>query len=96
VKMVLITYNEAIDDEVMEILQVHSVEGYTKWTKVLGKGKTSGPHLLSHVWPKANNVLATAVEDETASVLLQGVEKLKQTVGREGIKAFLLPLEGLV
>ena len=95
-KMVLITYNEAIDDEVMEILQVQSVEGYTKWTKVLGKGKTSGPHLSTHVWPKANNVLAIAIEDEKAKDLLADVEKLKQAVGREGIKAFLLPLEGLV
>ena len=94
-KMVLIMYNEAIDEEVMELLEANTVEGYTKWTKVLGKGRASGPHLLSHVWPKANNVLAISVEDEEAKKLLEGVKRLRETVGAEGIKAFLMPLEAV-
>ena len=92
-KMVLIAYNEAIDEEVMEILKVNSVEGYTKWTMALGKGKTSGPHLLTHVWPKANNVIAVSVEDEQARSILEGVRNLRTTAGQEGVKAFVLPLE---
>ena len=92
-KMVLIAYNEAIDEEVMEILKVNSVEGYTKWTKALGKGKTSGPHLLTHVWPKANNVIAVSVEDEKAGHILEGVRNLRKTAGQEGVKAFVLPVE---
>ncbi len=92
-KMVLIAYNEAIDEEVMEILKINSVEGYTKWTKALGKGNTSGPHLLTHVWPKANNVLAISAEDEQAKHIFEGVRNLRKTAGKEGVKAFLLPVE---
>jgi len=92
-KMLLVAYNEAIDEEVMELLNAHSVEGYTKWTKVLGKGGTSGPHLASHVWPKTNNVLMIAAENEQAEMVLQGVRSLRGIAGAEGVKAFQIPLE---
>ena len=45
----MICYNEAIDDEITELLDKIGLEGYTKWTKVLGKGTSSGPHLYSHI-----------------------------------------------
>ena len=92
-KLVLIAYNEALEGEVAELLRRCAVSNYTKWTKVLGRGSTSGPHLGSSVWPKQNDVLATAVSEETAHTLLEGIRQLRQTIGREGLKAFLLPLE---
>jgi len=92
-KMVLIAYNEAIDEEVMELLEDAAVGGYTQWTGVLGQGATSGPHLLSHVWPKANNVLFAVVEDATAEALMAAAGRLKQTAAREGIQAFVLNVE---
>lgn len=92
-KLVLIAYNEAIDDEVMEQLDAAGAEGYTKWTEVLGKGLTSGPHLLSHVWPKGNHVLLTVVADDVAGKLLDAVRGLRESTGKEGAKAFLLNVE---
>ncbi len=88
-KFVLICFNEAIDDEVIEVLNKAQVSGYTKWTKVLGKGKSSGPHLYSHVWPKANNVLATVVSEDTADAVLKDIRKMREKLGSEGIKAFI-------
>jgi len=92
-KLVLIAYNEAVDDEVTEVLQDCGAENYTKWTKVLGRGTASGPHLGSHVWPKYNNVLAVVVPEETAAALIEEIRKLRATLGQEGVKAFLLPVE---
>jgi len=94
-KMLFIVYNEAVDEEVMEIIDTVSIEGYTKWTKVLGKGTTSEPHLMTHIWPKANNVLMIGAEDEQADKVTEGVRKLRTKVGHEGVKAFLMPLETL-
>lgn len=91
--MVLIAYNEAVDEEVMEVLKTAEVEGFTKWTKALGTGKASGPHLATHVWPKANNVLAVATDDETAGRLLAGVKELRQSLAGEGVKAFVMPID---
>ena len=92
-KLVMIAYNEAIDDEVMEQLNAAGAEGYTKWTEVLGKGRTSGPHLLSHVWPKGNHVLATVVGNDVAERLLAKIRSLRESAGKEGVKAFVLNVE---
>ena len=88
-KLVLICYNEAVDQEVLDVLDDLNVEGYTKWTKVLGKGRASGPHLYSHIWPKANNVLATVVSEQMAAGILDRVRKMREKLGSEGVKAFM-------
>lgn len=88
-KLVMICYNEAIDDEVIELLEQAGVKGYTKWTKVLGKGQTSEPHLLSHIWPKANNVIAVAVEEQVADMIVEKVRDMKAKAGTVGLKAFM-------
>jgi len=93
VKLTLITYNAAIDDEVIEQVAAVGAEGYTKWTGVMGQGRTSGPHLLSHVWPKGNNVLLAVTDDDVADRLLAAVRRLRETLGREGVKAFVLNVD---
>ena len=92
-KLVMICYNEAIDDEIIELLDEANVKGYTKWMKVLGKGQTSGPHLYSHIWPKANNVLFTALPEELASKVFEHIRKMKEKIGAEGVKAFMWEID---
>jgi len=92
-KLLLIAYNEALDEEVEELLHATSVEGFTKWTKTYGRGRSSGPHLGTHVWPKANNALVVVTEDDKAEKLLDGVRELRGRLSHEGVKAFMLPVE---
>ena len=92
-KMVMISYNSAIESEVMDIFKKCDIENYTKWTQVQGKGKTSGPHLGSEVWPGENSVIFTAIEDEKKEALLEYIKKLRVKLGKEGVKAFVLPIE---
>ncbi len=92
-KMVMIIYNEAIDEEVLEFLQVCCIEHFTKWQKVLGKGQASEPHLDTNVWPGVNNVCMTVLEDKKVPAILSKVKELRARLGTEGIKAFVLPVE---
>ena len=92
-KMVFVMYNIAVNDEVMEILKSVGIKGYTRWERVTGHGKRSGPHLGNHVWPAVNSVLAIAVEADKKDNLIKGIRNLRQKMGKEGIKAFVLPLE---
>lgn len=92
-KIILVAYNQGLDDRVMGALQECCLENYTKWTGVLGKGSSSGPHLATHVWPKANNVLAVAVEDAAVKPFIEQIRKLRGDLAQEGIKAFVLPLD---
>jgi len=94
-KLILLVYNAAISEEVMEALQEIGVENYTKWDRVLGKGPISGPHFDSDVWPGVNSMLAIAVEDQKKDKIMAKVRELKskESIAREGIGAFVLPLE---
>ncbi|MCK4993766.1 MAG: hypothetical protein KAS13_01800 [Candidatus Omnitrophica bacterium] len=92
-KMVFITYNIAINDEVMEILKNVGIDGYTRWERTTGCGKASGPHLGTNVWPAENSVLAVAIEDEKKYKLIEKINEERKKLGREGVKAFVLPLE---
>lgn len=91
--MIFIMYNIAINEEVMQILKNEGIEEYTRWERVTGCGKTSGPHLGNHIWPAVNSVLAVALEDDKKDKLIKQIKELRKKLGREGIKAFVLPVE---
>ena len=92
-KLLLITYYEAIDMEVTELVESAGAQGYTKWTRVIGKGAASGPHFLTKIWPPGNNVLAVALDDDKARLLMDKIRAMREKVSALGLKAFLLPVE---
>ena len=92
-KMVMIVYNEAMDMEIMEILENCASKNYTKIKGVFGKGTTSGTHLGTDIWPGRNNILYVACKEEEAGQLIACVKELRKKLGEEGVKAFVLPLE---
>lgn len=95
-KLVFIVYNSAIEEEVMELLGDQGIESYTKWQEVVGVGRLAGPHLGTHIWPAKNSVIAVVVDDKIARVLMDEVRRLRAgKLAREGIKAFLLPVEDI-
>ena len=94
-KMVMIAYNEAIDMEVMEVLENCGLKNYTKVTGAYGRGTTSGTHLGNDIWPGRNNILYVACDEKQARQMLGCVRELRKKLGHEGIKAFILPIEEL-
>lgn len=92
-KMVFLSYNEAMDSEVMEVLENCAMKNYTKVMGVFGRGDSSGSHLGNDVWPGRNNLLYVACEEKQARQIFSCVKELRKKLGHEGIKAFLLPLE---
>lgn len=92
-KMLLLVYNEALDDEVMELLQSCRVDTYTRINGVLGRGRTSGAHLGTDIWPGRNNLLLIAVSADQVQPIVGGIRNMRQTLGAEGLKAFAWPLE---
>lgn len=92
-KMLMVAYNEAIDQEVMEALKGCGIENYTKVTGVFGCGNASGRHLNSDIWPGKNNLLYAACGSKQAQQVMECVRELRKAIGREGIKAFILPIE---
>ena len=92
-KMLMIVFNEAIGEEVMETLRNCRLKNYTRIDKVAGMGASSGAHMGNDIWPGLNNILLLAVRDQDAAQLLKCVGALRGSLGREGIKAFVWNLE---
>lgn len=92
-KMLMLVYNEAIGEEVMEMAAACGVNNYTRIDGVFGKGRTSGTHLGTDIWPGRNNVLLLAVSDEEAKKMIAGIQSMRRTMGTEGIKALVWNLE---
>lgn len=92
-KMVMVVYNEAMDMEVMEVLEHCVLKNYTKMIGVFGKGASSGTHLGNDIWPGRNNALFVACEESGAKQLMGCVSQLRKKLGTEGIKAFVMPIE---
>lgn len=94
-KMAMVVYNEAIDDEVLEMLKECGMKNYTKIAAAFGKGATSGTHLGNDIWPGRNNILYVVCEEKQTKQLLSCVTELRKELGKEGIKAFILPVDEL-
>lgn len=92
-KMVMVSYNEAIDTDVMEMLEKCGLKNYTKVMGVFGKGDASGTHLGNDIWPGRNNLLYIACQDKEAKQLLSFTKELRGKLGMEGLKAFVLSIE---
>jgi len=88
-KAVLITYNVAIDDEVMEALEgVGAAEHFTRIERVVGQGAKSGPHFGTHVWPASNSAILIVTEEQKAAEILDSIRRLREKLAKEGVKAF--------
>lgn len=93
-KMIIAVYNVAVHDEVLAAVQAAGVCCYTRWPRVVGVGKRTGPRLDDHIWPGANSATMMVVPDEKAPRVMQALAGLRAKLGNtEGIKAFQLPVE---
>ncbi|MFA5115268.1 MAG: PG0541 family transporter-associated protein [Candidatus Omnitrophota bacterium] len=95
-KMIMVVYNEAVDDEIMEALESSSLENYTKIKSIYGRGKTSGAHLGNDIWPGRNNMIFVSCQDKESAVFVSAIGKLRKTLGKEGVKAFVMPLDEII
>ncbi|MDD5130176.1 MAG: hypothetical protein PHS66_03895 [Candidatus Omnitrophica bacterium] len=94
-KMVMLVYNEALDNEAMDILESCALKNYTKVIGVFGCGTSSGTHLGTDIWPGRNNILYVACEEAAGKKIILLVKQLRKSLGAEGMKAFLMPVEDL-
>jgi nitrogen regulatory protein PII len=93
-KAVFISHNQAITEEIEDILENFAIKGYTQWTEVKGKGSETGePHMGTHTWPSLNNALLTIIPDEKVSKLLDKLSDLNKQVEEQGLRAFVWNIE---
>ncbi|MBP7497299.1 MAG: hypothetical protein KA792_06525 [Bacteroidales bacterium] len=96
-KAVFISHNQALTEEVADILNNLTIKGYTQWTEVNGQGSETGePHMGTHTWPSLNNVFLTIIPDEKVNNLLDKLSKLNKDVEEQGLRAFVWNIEAAI
>ena len=91
-KLLFITYDADLDDAVMEMLDSLGVNGFTKWDRVLGKGKNSEPKLDTSVWPGFNCAVAVVISDDDQGRILEELRKFSLRLDGKGFRVFALPV----
>lgn len=93
-KAIFIAYNQAYNQEIVQLLSSLGQRGYTVWTEVGGCGSVSGePHLGSHAWPAQNHAILTAVDDSLAPSIMDALRKTDASNEALGLRAYVLPIE---
>ena len=93
-KAVFLVYNQAITEEVQEMLDRLRVRGFTQWENVKGRGTHSGePHMGTHTWPAMNSSVLAVTDEHKAKQLLKQVQELNAEFGEQGIRAFTWNIE---
>ena len=93
-KAIFIVYNQAYNQEIVEMLEGMGQRGYTVWQEIGGRGSVDGePHLGNHAWPMQNHALLSVVEDALASKIMQELRKTDTANKALGLRAYVLPVE---
>ena len=96
-KAVMITYDQAHHEAVVNILTRTNNRGYTAWPEVVGRGtRTGDPHLGSHAWPTTNAALYTVVEDHRLQILLKELKELDERRPLLGLHAYAWTVEDFI
>ena len=93
-KAIFVVYNQAYNQEIVEMLEGMGQRGYTVWQEIGGRGSVDGePHLGNHAWPTQNHALLSVVEEALAPKIMQELRKTDTANKALGLRAYVLPVE---
>jgi len=93
-KAIFVVYNQAYNQEIVQLLEACGQRGYTVWEEIGGRGSVDGePHLGSHAWPTQNHALLTAVDDSLAGDIMTRLRETDRDNPKLGLRAYVLPVE---
>lgn len=93
-KGIFISYNQAFNEEIVDVLVQHGQRGYTRWTDIQGKGGFNGiPHLGNHAWPEQNHAILAFVKDEKVRPILEALRAKDESSPDLGLRAFVWNIE---
>ena len=93
-KAIFIAYNQAYNQEIVQLLEGLGQRGYTVWEDIGGRGSVDGePHLGNHAWPTQNHALLTVLEDSLAPKVMAALRETDAANQMLGLRAYVLPVE---
>jgi hypothetical protein len=99
-ELCLILYPKELEDEILELLEVEQVPGYTAMPKMVGCGRRIR-HFDNPVWPGASGAVFSVVTHNQAAALALTVRRYSDRLaarshGFYGVNFFALPCRQLI
>ena len=96
-KAIFIPYNQAYNEEIVEVLEANGQRGYTAWQDIQGRGSETGiPHLGNHAWPEMNHAILTVVEDNKVDGILADLREKDRQYEKLGLRAFVWTVDSAI
>ena len=93
-KSIMITFDQAYNERIVELLDRLNCRGFTRWEQVQGRGTKKGePHYGSHAWPSMCSAIITVVEDSKVEPLLEKLHQMDEATPQLGLRAFVWNIE---
>ena len=90
---ILITFDQAHYQAIVDLLEKSNCRGFTSWPEVQGRGSHTGePHYGSHAWPSMASAIITVVEDHRVDPLLEQLRRMDEESPKLGLRAFVWPI----
>ena len=98
-KLAFVIYHDILEDRVSNALSELSIDYFTEWENVKGKGHNTDAHLGNRPYPGYNIVRMIAfATDDLIESLTSKIKELNEVIERDDdkIRMFLVPLEKIV
>ncbi|MCQ2174464.1 MAG: hypothetical protein MJY61_04950 [Bacteroidales bacterium] len=93
-KAIFISYNQAYNEEMAELLARFGQRGFTRWQDVQGRGSRTGiPRMGSHAWPEMNNAILSILDDSLVNDVLAALKAKDEESPDLGLRAFVWNIE---
>lgn len=93
-KAIFIAYNQAYNEEIIDLLAANGQRGFTKWEEIPGQGGVDGePHLGNHAWPVQNHALLTVVADDKVDPIMADIKATDEKYPDLGLRAYSWNIE---
>lgn len=93
-KSILITFDQAYYERIVDMLERNNCRGFTAWQEVQGRGSHKGePHYGSHAWPSLASAIITIVEDNRVENVLKLLHEMDLATPKLGLRAFVWNIE---
>lgn len=93
-KAIFIIYNQAYNEEIVELLEDNGQRGFTRWEDIEGRGGVDGePHMGSHAWPTMNHAMITMVEDSKVQGIMDDLRAKDEAYPDLGLRAYVWNIE---
>lgn len=93
-KSILITFDQAYTERVIDILTTNNCRGFTMVERVQGRGsKTGEPHYGSHAWPSMCSAIISVVDDDKVDIVLEKLQIMDKATEKLGLRAFVWDIE---